>query len=707
MELQSWLCFLVLCLSVTLCELLCPYTKVEESFCMQAMHDFIFCPDTACGDHLVFPGVVPRTFWGPYVVVLATLLCVLAVESMGAVVKCLVSFLGMARGVPDGRRVEPPLSMEWAALQSPMLFSHACRLVGGFMVCGALWYVAGGIDEDERKFLRSTAKWARKRCRAASVFFVLCALQFHLSFYATRALPNTAALIFCSLAFGCTLRGRHCLSLALLSVCTVLFRCDVVLLLGSMGLFFLLQREASILRYVVVCLFSMTLAVCCSVVLDSFLWGGWVWPEGVVLLFNTLHNQSWRWGRLPWHWYFTHALPLAFLLAYPPLLLLVGLACWDVGRRLIRRVTASRTGARAPPPPPSAPLGTLLSVWLGTSVRLRALLLPATLFVVLYSFLPHKEMRFIMVVFPAFLAPVAYAVAFTWDACTAPQVAAANSKHRTRGAAPHGRIRRALAVVLWGMCLAQLAALVLSVGVSMYNYPGARALARLHGVIVEDVRDGSSCVNRPEKGHANATVSLNLFIDAYAAMTGINRFQKAHLARPPGHVSEKAGYLPVSPASLRDRFVALLALPFVALLRVTERHPSAEGRWRAYDYLNTYSAGGGAAAFGEAVSIVPSTFTNTQLRGVELRYTKDPTLFDEEHGVYNGEGLDYLLVRYSQREMHHQRGEFEELFTVYLPDVWSLSGYWVDRLLQRKEQRHVSAEAVGQPFLLALRRRCK
>ena len=93
---------------------------------------------------------------------------------------------------------------------------------------------------------------------------------------------------------------------------------------------------------------------------SSALWPGSegiMWPEGRVFWFNTYENKSKEWGVAPFRWYFTNALPRS-------------LGTWT----------------------PFVPFGAL------NEPKTRPVFLVALCFVAAYSFLPHKELRF---VFPA------------------------------------------------------------------------------------------------------------------------------------------------------------------------------------------------------------------------------------------------------------------------------------------------------------------
>ena len=89
--------------------------------------------------------------------------------------------------------------------------------------------------------------------------------------------------------------------------------------------------------------------------------------------YDTAENRSSEWGTSPPHWYFTSALPRSLLAAYP-------LAF--IGGYAERRV--------------------------------RALLACATFYVGAYSFLPHKELRFIFPALPLMNAAAAAAAARVW-----------------------------------------------------------------------------------------------------------------------------------------------------------------------------------------------------------------------------------------------------------------------------------------------------
>lgn len=198
----SWTTDLPLLAVVLSYATLVPFTKVEESFNMQATHDILYHgTDLAAYDHLEFPGVVPRSFLGA---------------------------LGLAS------LTSPVAAVAWALGLPKLVAQFAMRNVLG----GVLWYSFRQfrIAVSER-FGNDAGQW---------LVLVTCT-QFHLPFYMSRTLPNVFALAVVLWAFRFWVERRYPALVMGLVGATVIFRCDVVVLLCPLLLMLLLLRQISIL----------------------------------------------------------------------------------------------------------------------------------------------------------------------------------------------------------------------------------------------------------------------------------------------------------------------------------------------------------------------------------------------------------------------------------------------------------------------------
>ncbi|KAK6285375.1 hypothetical protein POUND7_011554 [Theobroma cacao] len=408
--------------------LMVPYTKVEESFNIQAMHDILYHRHHLDNyDHLEFPGVVPRTFIG------ALLVSILA----------------------------SPMVLAMQLLHLPKIYSLIIvRLALGCIILYTL------------RFLRTQVR--NKFGHQVEAFFViLTAIQFHLLFYCTRALPNILAmgcatkaveigpeeslmqiaviiLYLCkvNLAYGHWLKGSFYTALNYLVFATITFRCDIVLLLCPLGLELLLTKSIAFWKALKCCIMISLLCIGLTILVDSIMWKRFLWPEFEVFWFNSVLNRSSEWGTHSIHWYFTSALPRSLLAAYPLFM-----------------------------------LGVLLDR------RLLTLVLPVFSFVVLYSKLPHKELRFIISSVPIFNLSAAVAASRIY-----------NNRKKS--------FWKFLNLIMLGLLLISLGCTIITFMASYENYPSGYALKELHQI-----------------GRlANNTNELWVHIDPFSAMNGISLF---------------------------------------------------------------------------------------------------------------------------------------------------------------------------------------
>ncbi|GBG30800.1 Dol-P-Man:Man7GlcNAc2-PP-Dol alpha-1,6-mannosyltransferase [Hondaea fermentalgiana] len=461
-----------------------PFTKVEESFNAQAMHDVQLLLQKrdmdvlASFDHHEFPGVVPRTFVGAITVAAASWPLRTALETAAPLIEDVRALAHAAGHDPDTSAPVP--------LRDGILSLYAMRGTLAILVWLAFVRLSVALT---RRFGNACGTW----------FAVVCCCQFHLVFYLGRPLPNTFAMALSAYALARWLESSWEECVGILAFCTVVFRCDTIILTAWVCLMILARRETNIFALVVDGIASGTSSLFLTFAVDSFMWDRPVWPEGSVLFFNTVLNKSHEWGVLPPHWYFTNALPKALMAALPLSILGILQPLDRFAKSVPDLLAAPATGSG---------LETSRKV-LESMVDLDVMSLlwfPAVGYVATYSLLPHKEVRFLFQVFPYFNALAALGLArLQWAASSA-------MAQKKESAAQSFSLRRVLARLgLVGAVVALLASAGVAtahLAVSAHNYPGADALMYVQ--------------NHHEKYRSSTPAKVHYCV--YAAMSGITRF---------------------------------------------------------------------------------------------------------------------------------------------------------------------------------------
>jgi len=317
-------------------------------------------------------------------------------------------------------------------------------------------------------------------------YILLQASQFHVMFYASRTLPNMFAfglskyvLCICAsfivsdktvatlalrnliLAQATATKSqrsskRRRLALYLLTFAGVVYRSEIAIILATQTAYLLYQGRTSLTKEIIpagICGALVGLVTTISV--DSFFWQrSLLWPEFVGFYYNTIQGKSSDWGTSPWRFYFLNAIPR----------LLLNPLSWALCIPTAMTTKATRN--------PSMDI-----------------LIPLVAFVALYSFLPHKEVRFIIYVIPGFTAVASAGASWIWT-------------RRTK------TFRyRLLSLALIASTAISFASSMGLLYISGLNYPGGAALTRLHDSIAEH--------NGPPG---------RVYMDNLACQTGVTRF---------------------------------------------------------------------------------------------------------------------------------------------------------------------------------------
>lgn len=284
----------------------CPFNKVEESFNTQAIHDIVnLFPNQLPHkdvdnheiatrtrlpwDHMLNPGVVPRTFIGALIIGLPLKFVKYALSNIYTIDDSLGEY------------------------QADFALQFILQICSRFLLASIS--------------MISLIAVTRAIHRRFGLAFRLCFLittisQFHYLYYAGRFLPNTFASILANFAMAAWINRQYGKSVIYIAFTVVIFRFDTALFFGCLLLdAVFIRRILPLGKLLVIGIPSGLIALIATFVVDSMLWARPIWPEFEGLYFNVWLNKSHEWGVQPFLWYIYSCVPRILMSSAPIMML--------------------------------------------------------------------------------------------------------------------------------------------------------------------------------------------------------------------------------------------------------------------------------------------------------------------------------------------------------------------------------------------------
>lgn len=435
---------------------------------MQAIHDMFFYADNlAKYDHFEFPGVVPRSFVGALVV---------------AIMEYPAKLFLSTFSVKDDLQ----------------LISRAVvGAVNAFM-----------LIEFRRKIEKVFGN------RVSAWFMLITISQFHLIYYASRTLPNMMAMPLVLFAFGQFLDNNIGGAVGVLSFTAIVLRAELILLAASLGIISLGARKISLSNLIISGMRGVGFGVIISITVDSYFWDQFpIIPEVNSFFFNVVAGKSSEWGVEPFLSYFQVHLPN--LTNNPTILALIPMGLFFHKQPADETDTENENASTTND---------------GVLIKMRILFASALMYMLVYSFQPHKELRFIIYVLPIISLAAANGACAAWEL-----------RSRNLGF-------RILSIGAMFTSVCAIGVSLLKLLVSRMNYPGGEALQEFHNIL--------------ENQEITYDQSIVVHMDVPVCMTGATRFLQRY-----------------------DDAYFLEDKPFDVVYDKTEDRAVLAEKWPTYDFL--------------------------------------------------------------------------------------------------------------------------